>query len=136
MKRLTYRDANGEAWYSDAGTERDRLHRLAAIEDILGDDYDLDRLRELVEAEQAGRCFITGRPYPVAEKAADVAPVVRCRECIMHGNCATEDVFNCSGMDMDEAFCCAGKRKNGDVNGKLSMPPQLREAEGAKLWEV
>ena len=68
--------------------------------------------------------------------AADVAPVVRCRECIMHGNCTTEDVFNCSGMDMDEAFCCAGKRKNGDVNGKLSMPPQLREAEGAKLWEV
>lgn len=68
--------------------------------------------------------------------AAAVAPVVRCRECIMHGNCTTEDVFNCSGMDMDEAFCCAGKRKNGDVNGKLSMPPQLREAEGAKLWEV
>ena len=27
MKRLTYRDANGEAWYSDVGTERDRLHR-------------------------------------------------------------------------------------------------------------
>lgn len=74
----------------------------------------------------------------VIDKAetADVAPVVRCRECIMHGNCTTEDVFNCSGMDMDEAFCCAGKRKNGDVNGKLSMPPQLREAEGAKLWEV
>lgn len=33
MKRLTYRDANGEAWYSDVGTERDRLHRLAAYED-------------------------------------------------------------------------------------------------------
>ena len=39
MKRLTYRDANGEAWYSDAGTERDRLHRLTAIEDILCDCY-------------------------------------------------------------------------------------------------
>ena len=58
MKRLTYRDANGEAWYSDAGTERDRLHRLAAIEDILGDDYDLDRLRELVEADRDGRCVV------------------------------------------------------------------------------
>ena len=50
MKRLTYRDANGEAWYSDAGTERDRLHRLTAIEDILcdgTDEYDLDRLAVL-----------------------------------------------------------------------------------------
>lgn len=33
--------------------------RLAAIEDILGDEYDLDRLRELVQADQEGRCFIT-----------------------------------------------------------------------------
>ena len=58
MKPLTYRDANGEAWYSDAGAERDRLHRLAAIEDILGDDYELDRLRELVEADRDGRCVV------------------------------------------------------------------------------
>lgn len=38
---------------------------------------------------------------------------VRCRECIMHGNCTTEDTFNCSGMDMAEAFCCDGKQKDG-----------------------
>lgn len=31
------------------------LHRLAEIKDILGDDYDLDRLRELVEADREGR---------------------------------------------------------------------------------
>ena len=31
------------------------VDRLAAIEDILGDTYDLGRLRELVEAEQEGR---------------------------------------------------------------------------------
>lgn len=30
--------------------------RLAAIEDILGDDYDLDRLKELVQADREGRC--------------------------------------------------------------------------------
>lgn len=58
MKRLTYRDANGEAWYSDVGTERDRLHRLASIEDILGDEYDLDRLREMVQAKREGRCVV------------------------------------------------------------------------------
>ena len=31
------------------------VHRLAKIENILGDNYDLDRLRELVEADNAGR---------------------------------------------------------------------------------
>lgn len=29
------------------------------IEDILGDDYDLDRLRELIQADRDGRCFIS-----------------------------------------------------------------------------
>ena len=32
--------------------------RLAAIEDILGDEYDLERLRELVEADREQRCFV------------------------------------------------------------------------------
>ena len=32
--------------------------RLNQIEDILGDTYDLDRLRELVEADKAGRCVL------------------------------------------------------------------------------
>lgn len=62
MERLTYRDANGELWYSDNGTERDRLHRLAAYEDILGDKYDLDRLRELVQADREGRCVVLNMP--------------------------------------------------------------------------
>lgn len=32
--------------------------RLADIEDILGDDYDLDRLKELVEADREERCVV------------------------------------------------------------------------------
>lgn len=32
--------------------------RLKQIEDILSDDYDLDRLRELVEADKYGRCVM------------------------------------------------------------------------------
>ena len=35
-----------------------RYERLAAIEDILGDNYDLDRLKELVEADRDGRCVV------------------------------------------------------------------------------
>lgn len=34
------------------------VNRLGEIEDILGDDYDLDRLRELVEADKEGRCVV------------------------------------------------------------------------------
>lgn len=32
--------------------------RLAAIEDILGDEYDLDELREMVQAKRKGRCIV------------------------------------------------------------------------------
>lgn len=34
------------------------IERLAAIEDILGDEYDLGRLRELVQADKAGKCMV------------------------------------------------------------------------------
>lgn len=34
------------------------IYRLAEIEDILGDDYDLDRLRELAQADREGRCVV------------------------------------------------------------------------------
>jgi len=33
--------------------------RLAEIENILGDNYDFDRLRELVEADGDGRCVVS-----------------------------------------------------------------------------
>lgn len=44
-------------------TAHDAFERLAKIEDILGDNYDLDRLRKLVEAERDGRCVVL--PCPV-----------------------------------------------------------------------
>lgn len=33
-------------------------NRLAAIKDILGDNYDLDHLRKLVRADKEGRCVV------------------------------------------------------------------------------
>ena len=33
-------------------------NRLKKIEDILGDEYDLDELRELVQAKREGRCVV------------------------------------------------------------------------------
>lgn len=47
--------------------------RLAAIEDILGDEYDLDELREMVQANI---------PRLIDEQPTiSAVPVVRCREC-------------------------------------------------------
>lgn len=69
MKRLTVFD--GEFWLhkdfppvrEDTVDEfvdcvKDMASRLASIENILGDDYDLDRLKEMVEADRDGRCVV------------------------------------------------------------------------------
>lgn len=59
MKRLTYFD-NGHWRLKWKGCEysAEWVDRLAAIEDILGDEYDLERLRELVQAEKDGRLMV------------------------------------------------------------------------------
>ena len=54
MKRLTIR-TNEESISFDCESVGDIVRRLAAIEDILGEEYDLDRLRELVEADREGK---------------------------------------------------------------------------------
>lgn len=38
--------------------QREATNRLFAIENILGDEYDLDRLRELAQADREGRCVV------------------------------------------------------------------------------
>lgn len=50
--------------------------RLAAIEDILGDIYNLDKLRELVDAAQANRCFA----FPVLPNSL---PGIKGSECFI-----------------------------------------------------
>ena len=56
MKRLTIR-TNEASISFECESVGDIVRRLAAIEDILGDDYDLDRLRERSDAIRANRCF-------------------------------------------------------------------------------
>ena len=58
MKRLTERLENGVINVKYASQHETAIHRLVTIEDILGDEYDLDRLRELVEADREGRCVV------------------------------------------------------------------------------
>ena len=70
MKRITERSKSGDTLTvkcrncekTEIGSCEDCqnaiYHRLTDIEDILGDNYDLDRLRELVEADRDGRCVV------------------------------------------------------------------------------
>lgn len=64
MERLTYFD--GGKWrlkIGDTEYSGEAVDRLAAIEDIFGDEYDLDRLRELAQADREGRVKIEQKSY-------------------------------------------------------------------------
>ena len=58
MKRLTEHRDNGVILVDVSKQKESAVHRLAAIEDILGDEYDLERLRELAQADREGRCVV------------------------------------------------------------------------------
>lgn len=58
MERLTERLENGVINVKYATQHENVIHRLAAIEDILGDEYDLDELREMIQAKREGLCMV------------------------------------------------------------------------------
>ena len=58
MKRLTERLENGVINVKYASQHETAIHRLVTIEDILGDEYDLGELREMVQAKREGRCVV------------------------------------------------------------------------------
>lgn len=66
MERLTERLENGVINVKYASQHETAIHRLVTIEDILGDEYDLDRLRGLVQADRGGRCVVI-RPNSVTD---------------------------------------------------------------------
>ena len=47
-----------EVWGRDILAIDIAIAAIAVIEDILGDEYDLDRLRELAQADWEGRCVV------------------------------------------------------------------------------
>ena len=54
MKRIT----NPKTLWDVLGEVYNAVYRLQEIENILGDNYDLERLKELVEADKEGRCVV------------------------------------------------------------------------------
>lgn len=52
------------------GTYSDMEERLMNIEDILGDEYDLDELKEVVQADREGRCVVLPTKEPLKKGMA------------------------------------------------------------------
>lgn len=114
--------------------ERARYDRLAAIEDILGGEYDLDRLRVIMDAEQRGGLIVgygpgdPGEPGELGvmeEVAADKVVVVRCRDCKWFNHytmeCESDDVATDheGGASFSinfgpDDFCSYGQRKEDE----------------------
>lgn len=79
--------------------------RLSAIEDILGDDYDIDRLKEIVQADREGKCVVL--PCRVGDKVYCIQSYfndakmrsekkVKCR--VVDFMQSLPDLFECEGM--------------------------------------
>lgn len=126
MERLTERLENGVINVKYASQHETAIHRLVTIEDILGDDYDLERLRELVEADRDGRCIVL--PCKIG------SPVWRVYDdCEFPGDCGTKQ--KCKGCEYrnifaeEQAFCLSMLSQNG----KLGHPyyTSLEAAEAA-----
>lgn len=81
VERLTEKDCKtGWPVVRPDCTVYSMTNRLAAIEDILGDDYDLDRLRDLVQADRNGRCMVLSEPMsPMVQIPGDTD--VYCPNC-------------------------------------------------------
>ena len=73
----------------------------------------------LVDADNARECFggdgVTGavmkRMFD-SLPTIDAVPVVRCKDCVTHGNCLTEDTFRIAKIG--NPFCCVGKRREDE----------------------
>lgn len=85
MERLTERLENGAINVKYASQHETAIHRLVTIEDILGDEYDMDELREMVQAKREGRCVVlTVRGY--TDKDGEKALNFAMNTCFYHNN--------------------------------------------------
>lgn len=57
------------------------VDRLAAIEEILGDEYDIDRLHELTRADREGLCVVLDMPRKPLVWGDDDQDTCLCPDC-------------------------------------------------------
>ena len=92
------------------------VHRLAKIENILGDNYDLDRLRELVEADNDGRCVVLP-DGGYEDKDGENALKSAMHTCFYHNNPVTRFIADAVAEKLvrneTKMKHCEGMAKNG-----------------------
>lgn len=98
VERVTKKDADGHYYMSGDGIFSDwgvpekfkgeDVDAVGTIEDILGDTYDLDRLRELVEADSDGRCVVLPNGGYI-DKDGENALKSAMHTCFYHNNPVT-----------------------------------------------
>lgn len=99
--------------------------RLKMIEKILGNDYDLDHLRELIEADREGRCAILSEPMkPMAYKPNDTD--VYCPNCgeTLSGGWPLSDADDC--RKIYQCFYCG---QSIDTEKCVPYESDLKESE-------
>ena len=126
MERLTAKNKHGKPIIKDWPNymEFDIINRLAVIEDILGEEYELDELREIIQAKREGRCVVL--PCKIG------ASVWRLYDdCDLPGDCYTKQ--KCKGCEYrnlfieEQAFCLSMLGQNGKLN-----PPYYTTNEEAQ----
>lgn len=100
-------------------------NRLKKIEDILGDEYNLDRLRELAEADREGRCVVLPRLEPgQGDPPGELGPqglpgeVVFCKDCdyIEYSDCYGECGRGYLGIVKPYDYCSRGMRRDKEAD--------------------
>lgn len=128
MERLTERLENGVINVKYASQHETAIHRLVTIEDILGDEYDLERLRELAQADREGRCVMFAPGYPVVSAYYKDEDGIFVRDVT---GVVTEEEYEAALRDWttDDGFCDRGQRKIETVLPKSDAKDESLEGE-------
>lgn len=126
VERVTKKDADGHYYMSGDGIFSDwgvpekfkgeDVDAVGTIEDILGDTYDLDRLRELAQADREGRCVVLP-DGGYEDKEGENALKSAMHTCFYHNNPVTRFVADAVAEKLvrneTKMKHCEGMAKNG-----------------------
>ena len=113
MKRLTERRPNGVIHVDFIEAKESAMSRLAAIEDILGEEYDLERLRELAQADREGRCVVLPEGG-CEDKDGENALKSAMNTCFYHNNPVTRFIADAVAEKLTRQEAQAALRREQD----------------------
>ena len=113
MERLTERLENGVINVKYASQHETAIHRLVTIEDILGEEYDLDELKEMVQAKREGRCVVL-QEGGCEDKDGENALKSAMHTCFYHNNPVTRFIADAVAEKLTRQEAQAALRREQD----------------------